>query len=538
MADPIDRRLHYFDGQFLKADDFTDEQSYHVDRQRRHNRLFHTPGIAEGLAVTADQGAREVTVAPGTAVDGAGRQIVLPQSRTVAISEALKGKTVLLVVSYHEEPADAATTGGGGDTRWLERPQIEALEETEGMPPPESHIRLARLQIDAQGRVTAHDDDVRSRAGVSLRGEAELEKLVLLKSGVAPSGWPSLSCSAANMAWLSSALTVNSSLSVKSSANVAQLVVSGDLVANRNATLKGSLTIQGELIASGGVKALTVKGPLQVDGKATVGTAQRGAGLQILNKQQEANGDSLIIGRSGSHLRLGYHGSYSWIQSHGSKPLAINPLGNNVGILTTAPAAALHIGKSGLALFGPNRWNAYLAVGGDSRTRTDASVAASNGNLHIDAKEGSFGIYLNHYAKNKTVLNATGGNVGIGTTNPVAKLHVVGDLLGAAKRIDGAQLRMVSGSTPATTTAWKQYNNNPASNGVFVDINTSAAGFKSTPFYITSLGGNGGHWTTMGATSIYSASKTGFRVYVNQTGITPANARSRRFHINWLAIGA
>jgi hypothetical protein len=40
---------------------------------------------------------------------------------------------------------------------------------------------------------------------------------------------------------------------------------------------------------------------------------------------------------------LGYHTDYSWVQSHGNKPLAINPIGNNVGIGTANPSAELDV---------------------------------------------------------------------------------------------------------------------------------------------------------------------------------------------------
>ncbi len=49
------------------------------------------------------------------------------------------------------------------------------------------------------------------------------------------------------------------------------------------------------------------------------------------NVASDANGQQLVIGDvNASNLRLGRHTDYSWIQSHGSKPLKINPLGNQV----------------------------------------------------------------------------------------------------------------------------------------------------------------------------------------------------------------
>ena len=45
MTDAI-KRPHYFENQFLHADDLTAEQEYHMEMRRRHNRLLHTWGIA------------------------------------------------------------------------------------------------------------------------------------------------------------------------------------------------------------------------------------------------------------------------------------------------------------------------------------------------------------------------------------------------------------------------------------------------------------------------------------------------------------
>jgi len=91
------------------------------------------------------------------------------------------------------------------------------------------------------------------------------------------------------------------------------------------------------------------------------------------------------------------------------------------------------------------------------------------------------------------------------------------------------------GSTPASNTAWQPY----GAQGIFVDVDTSLAGFTNTPMYITSLGGIGNHWETTGATSIYNPTPTGFRVYLRLASagpITPAFANQYGWHINWIAV--
>ena len=52
---------------------------------------------------------------------------------------------------------------------------------------------------------------------------------------------------------------------------------------------------------------------------------------QHLTNDGDAHSEQLIIGTTDrSNLRLGKTADYSWIQSHGGKPLRINPLGNDV----------------------------------------------------------------------------------------------------------------------------------------------------------------------------------------------------------------
>ena len=104
-----------------------------------------------------------------------------------------------------------------------------------------------------------------------------------------------------------------------------------------------------------------------------------------------------------------------------------------------------------------------------------------------------------------------------------------------------------SGRTEPGSTEWKAVTNNMGvSIGIYVDVTVPTvpglSNFdttKAVPVYITSLGGKNQHWATTGATSIYKATHTGFRVYVrwiNGAPLTPdfANDEDRQWHINWV----
>ncbi|MBI5877233.1 MAG: hypothetical protein HZB53_06260 [Chloroflexi bacterium] len=82
MATNSIERPRYYQRQFLGAEDFQAEQSYHRDMRRRHNLAHHTWGIVTGLRLlqalkegTTDE--YDVFVQPGMAIDGYGREIVL-----------------------------------------------------------------------------------------------------------------------------------------------------------------------------------------------------------------------------------------------------------------------------------------------------------------------------------------------------------------------------------------------------------------------------------------------------------------------------
>lgn len=210
MADGITKRMNYFDRQFLRAKDFQDEQAYHIDRRRRHARLLHTPGIAEGLEVEGALGQDSVTITPGTAIDAEGREIVLAQPQTLSLRN--DADEIDLLILYDEKETDSRFEGGvEGSTRMEESPafvqQRLAPIPPEPEPKPPLGVLLAKITME-NGKIKEVIDDVRERAGTAISGNLAVRKLSLKRNDVDPANWPELSCSKANEASLEGSLHI------------------------------------------------------------------------------------------------------------------------------------------------------------------------------------------------------------------------------------------------------------------------------------------------------------------------------------------
>jgi hypothetical protein len=167
----VEKRVRFFDGQFLQDQDFVDEQDYQLDREHRHNRLLHGPGVADGLTVTSAT-ANQVTVAPGTAIDSDGNQMVLAQPATLDLPAAdfNDKQGIQIYLSFVATATDQQTVGGSSDfTRWLERPQLTALAPGNAYSGTASPVLLASVALDNAGRVTV-DNAVRTYSGLRLPG--------------------------------------------------------------------------------------------------------------------------------------------------------------------------------------------------------------------------------------------------------------------------------------------------------------------------------------------------------------------------------
>jgi hypothetical protein len=169
--DQINKRMNYFDRQFLRAADFQVEQKYHIDRHRRHNRLLHTPGIAgpNDLLVNGAEGQAQVTVSGGSAIDDQGREIVLPVSPPpLDLSEIPEAGTYAIYLELEEEPTDPSTDPGvEGPTRITETPKFR-FQKLVTDPPKYPTLTLAAITVDEDKTLTDKPDiSMRTLAGTS-----------------------------------------------------------------------------------------------------------------------------------------------------------------------------------------------------------------------------------------------------------------------------------------------------------------------------------------------------------------------------------
>ncbi len=131
MSNQTVTRVRYFDRQFLRTQDFVDEQAYHLTMRRRHDIGHHVWGIVSGLEPTVDADGN-ISVNPGVAVDGYGRTLVLAERAFLPATDfddkASEELDVWLL--YDRTGSDRSPRGyadcgqEGSFYRWQERPLV------------------------------------------------------------------------------------------------------------------------------------------------------------------------------------------------------------------------------------------------------------------------------------------------------------------------------------------------------------------------------------------------------------------------------
>lgn len=200
-------------------------------------------------------------------------------------------------------------------------------------------------------------------------------------------------------------------------------------------------------------------------GNVGIGTTNPEAKLNIVGVEEDAGGNTFMIGTiNSSNLRMGVNTGYSWIQSHGGKPLSINELGNNVvinpfsgnlGVGTINPQAKLDVKGA----FVKNEYgivstalSVYSSEPSSVGTGGAIALGGNSGNSSpifpfayiMGGKESNFSDnYAGYFAINTVSPGGSGeansgnyerlritaiGNVGIGTSTPNEKLSVNGKI--------------------------------------------------------------------------------------------------------------
>lgn|GEM_PF-1575118 len=322
MPQNPNKRLHYFDHQFLRADDFTAEQEYHVGRRRLHNRALHTWGIAEGLDLTFDSGSGAVTVQQGTAIDADGNEIVLTEDRRVDLGAHPEGASAYITIEYRETPTDLSKeTDIHDNTRWTEDPDVRALADR----PPRPSMQLILGRVNRSGRVVSDVDRSDRRAAGAVSGDITTSALTLKHERVDPATWPRLVCSGSFEAALE-----NGSLGLGAGR---ELLFAGE----GRARSQGPFRV---FAGPDGAERLTVS----ADGRVGVGTSTP------LSARLEID----TAGGAGSSLRCEHRtsnfvvrpmnaGGSATVIENTAGMLLINPGGGNVGVGAGAAGEKLQV---------------------------------------------------------------------------------------------------------------------------------------------------------------------------------------------------
>lgn len=142
----IDIRPNYYNTQLLVADDFLAEQNYHIKARQRHNLKLHGVGIVKGLEVCY-QSDISVTVQPGYAIDGIGREIFLESSEEIDFSEFESGDVVNVILILQEgESTEPIVTNT--NTKF-----IYAVIATTKARTDSSGVLLARVHLDSNKKI-------------------------------------------------------------------------------------------------------------------------------------------------------------------------------------------------------------------------------------------------------------------------------------------------------------------------------------------------------------------------------------------------
>lgn len=190
------KRINYFKGLFLYADDLRTAERYRDRKHQLHNQSMHRPGIVHGyldeLAVSVDEQGTTITVERGMAIDHQGRELCRSESESIPISTAdYEAPTVIYIVLHYEEKEvefrrNVANGEYSGHAFIEELADVKVTTEEPG----DEAIELARVRLGAGStQITMPADpsepgenelDLRYRLRAGARGRLQLQDFATL----------------------------------------------------------------------------------------------------------------------------------------------------------------------------------------------------------------------------------------------------------------------------------------------------------------------------------------------------------------------
>jgi hypothetical protein len=428
MTDIV-KRLNYYDHQFLRAPDFTDEQTYHLGMRRRHNSGLHTWGIVQGLDVIPTSGSNtKVTVVAGFAIDSTGREIVLPADTDLDLAAATSGTMLYITIAYDEVPSDPTTEAGGpGNTRITEssKPPSFSTSAPTGTDIGMTLI-LAKVLRTATGLGPVDKTD-RTYAGVKLGSGLTVNALTLRNDNVAQANWPVLNCSGANQASLANAgLELGKALRIEGGT---------------------SATDTADYFSFGGYGTFGIDAPgvpngrfvVQNSGNVGIGTPIPNSALHLaLGKALRIEGGTSATDTA-DYFSFGGYGTFGIDAPGVPNGRFVVQNSGNVGIGTSAPVSKLHIRSDAPARLGPSLTLMNGAGSAGAAAAIDLSGYDPGANapaFRIQAiDDGAFSAHLSFSAKQpgasvnalaESMRITSAGNVGVGVIASKGKFEVDG----------------------------------------------------------------------------------------------------------------
>lgn len=451
MANDV-KRMRFFDGLFLKQEEFNLEQDYHIRMGRLHNRHLHKWGIAWGLEVEHGPGNKEVTVKEGMALnkvleagEEVSQEIILTKDEEVDLSPYNLNDGVYLYISYSKEEADVVEEKGGEEEiHWWEK---AVIEHSKTKPANENEkIILAKVVIKADGTIDANSikydeggKSLRTYAGFSGR-EIETQKLTLSIEGITAN----LASIKGKVIDSQNGIEVNSPRT-NFTGNLAvqgNLTVQGETTVVNTERMRGNVvigdedgdtvTVEGSILTGHSSGRLKINAPIDITGSLSVTS-----GSEILfqdNGQIRSldNNHRILFRHSENKLEFREYGDiiFSPGATAGAETAkAVMSNNGNVGIGTTNPRKRFDV-------VGPiDDWQAVFGNAG-----IWSGTGGGWNRAVLGAFSDTFDLTLNTNGVDRLVVKDNTGNVGVGTSTPLSRLHSVASGGFGGENADGVSL--------------------------------------------------------------------------------------------------